>query len=172
MKLKQKELKKTMRGIFAGACLLAIGSAVVFAVGTETEMKAYAAEWQQAENGDWTYAEDDGSYATGWQKIGGVWYYLDPESGVWNSHPALDQTSVCYLLENAVNKKGWFNREISEDEILHYNVDSSSQYKYTVVIQKEDRPDEIGSTLKTFEVDKRTGTAKDVSTKIILNLYE
>ena len=62
--------------------------------------------------------------------------------------------------------------EISEDEILHYNVDSSSQYKYTVVIQKEDRPDEIGSTLKTFEVDKRTGTAKDVSTKIILNLYE
>ena len=117
MKLKQKELKKTMRGIFAGACLLAIGSAVVFAVGTETEMKAYAAEWQQAENGDWTYAEDDGSYATGWQKIGGVWYYLDPESGVWNSHPALDQTSVCYLIENAVNKKGWFNREISEDEI-------------------------------------------------------
>ena len=75
-------------------------------------------------------------------------------------------------VENAVNKKGWFNREISEDEILHYNVDSSSQYKYTVVIQKEDRPDEIGSTLKTFEVDKRTGTAKDVSTKIILNLYE
>ncbi len=105
MKLKQKELKKTMRGILAGACLLAIGSAVVFAVGTETEMKAYAAEWQQAENGDWTYAEDEGSHATGWQKIDGVWYYLEPETGVWNSHPALDQTSVCYLVENAVNRQ-------------------------------------------------------------------
>ena len=82
MKLKQKELKKTMRGIFAGACLLAIGSAVVFAVGTETEMKAYAAEWQQAENGDWTYAEDEGSHATGWQKIDGVWYYLNPDGSM------------------------------------------------------------------------------------------
>ena len=73
-----------MKGILAGAFLLAAGSAAVFAVGTETEMKSYAAEWQQAENGDWTYAEDDGSLASGWQKIDGVWYYLDggrPVSG-------------------------------------------------------------------------------------------
>ena len=89
MKLKQGEIKKTMKGILAGAFLLAAGSAAVFAVGTETEMKAYAAEWQQAENGDWTYAEDDGSLASGWQKIDGVWYYLDGETGVWNSHPSL-----------------------------------------------------------------------------------
>ena len=94
MKLKQREIKKTMRGILAGAFLLAAGSAAVFAVGTETEMKSYAAEWQQAENGDWTYAEDDGSLASGWQKIDGVWYYLDGETGVWNSHPSLDETSV------------------------------------------------------------------------------
>ena len=55
MKLRQGEMKKTMKGILAGAFLLAAGSAAVFAVGTETELKAYAAEWQQAENGDWTY---------------------------------------------------------------------------------------------------------------------
>lgn len=172
MKLRQGEMKKTMKGILAGALLLAVGSAAVFAVGTETEMKAYAAEWQQAENGDWTYAEDDGSLAYGWQKIGGVWYYLDAATGVWNSHPSMDETSVCYLVENAVNRAGWFNREISEDIVLHYRVESSNQYKYMVVVQEENRPDEIGSTLKTFEVDKKTGTAKDVSTKIVLNLYE
>ena len=56
--------------------------------------------------------------------------------------------------------------------MLHYRVDSKNQYKYTVVVQEESRPDEIGSTLKTFEVDRRTGTAKDESTKIVLNLYE
>ena len=49
MKLRQGEMKKTMKGILAGAFLLAVGSAAVFAVGTETELKAYAAEWQQAE---------------------------------------------------------------------------------------------------------------------------
>ena len=68
MKLRQGEIKKTMKGILAGAFLLAAGSAAVFAVGTETELKAYAAEWQQAENGDWTYKEDDGSLESGWQK--------------------------------------------------------------------------------------------------------
>ena len=108
----------------------------------------------------------------GWQKIDGVWYDLDAENGAWNSHPSLDETSVCYLVENAVNRAGWFNREISEDIVLHYRVDSKNQYKYTVVVQEESRPDEIGSTLKTFEVDRRTGTAKDVSTKIVLDLYE
>ena len=91
MKLRQGEIKKTMKGILAGAFLLAAGSAAVFAVGTETELKAYAAEWQQAENGDWTYKEDDGSLESGWQKIGGVWYYLDAENGAWNSHPSLDE---------------------------------------------------------------------------------
>ena len=63
MKLRQGEIKKTMKDILAGAFLLAAGSAAVFAVGTETELKAYAAEWQQAENGDWTYKEDDGRLA-------------------------------------------------------------------------------------------------------------
>ena len=91
---------------------------------------------------------------------------------MWNSHPSLDETSGCYLVENAVNRAGCFNREISEDIVLHYRVDSKNQYRYTVVIQEESRPDEVGTTLKTFEVDKRTGTAKDVSTKIVLNLYE
>ena len=42
MKLRQGKMKKTMKGILAGAFLLAAGSAAVFAVGTETELKAYA----------------------------------------------------------------------------------------------------------------------------------
>ena len=172
MKLRQGELKKKMKGILAGAFLLAAGSAAVLAVGTETEMKAYAAEWQQAENGDWTYAEDDGSLAAGWQKINGVWYYLDPETGVWNEHPALNETSVCYLVENAVNRQGWYDRQITENVTLHYNLQSSNQYKYTVVLQEETQPYVMGTTWNTFEVDRKNGIAKVVSTDLSLNLYE
>ncbi len=172
MKLSQGKLKMTMREIWIGAFTLAVGSAALLAVSVGTGLKAYAAEWQQAENGDWTYVEDDGSLASGWQKINGVWYDLDSETGTWNRHPALDEISVCHLVENAVNRAGWFDREISEDAVLHYRVDSSNSYKYTVVLQKESTPDEIGTTLKTFEVDKKTGKAKDLSTKIVLDLYE
>ena len=172
MKLKLTEIKKNMKQATLTALAVVACGAAAIAVSAKTNVKAYAAEWQQAENGTWTYAEDDGSLASGWQKINGIWYDLDPETGVWNERPALDETSVCYLVENAVNKAGWFNQKIEEDVILHYRVDASTKYKYTVLLQEENRPDEIGSTLKTFEVDKRTGTAKDTSTKIVLNLYE
>ena len=86
MKLRQGKMKKTMKGILAGAFLLAAGSAAVFAVGTETELKAYAAEWQQAENGDWTYKEDDGSLESGWQKIGygtAIRLWMRLPSAIW-----------------------------------------------------------------------------------------
>lgn len=172
MRLRQGKLKMTMKEIRIGAFAFAMGSVAFLAVSVGTGLKTYAAEWQQTENGDWTYVEDDGSLASGWKKINGVWYDLDTETGVWNAHPALDETAVCHLVENAVNRTGWFDREISEDAVLHYRVDSSNSYKYTVVLQKESTPDEIGTTLKNFEVDKKTGKAKDLSTKIVLDLYE
>lgn len=172
MRVRQGKLKMTMKELKNGAAVLAVGSVFFLAVSAGTGLRTYAAEWQQAVNGDWTYVEDDGSLASGWQKINGVWYDLDTETGVWNSRPALDETAVCHLVENAVNRAGWFDRELSEDVVLHYRVDSSNAYKYTVVVQKESAPDEIGTTLKTFEVDKKTGKAKDQSTKIVLELYE
>lgn len=172
MRVRQKTFHMTMKNISARAFAFVAGGALVFAAYAGTGIRAYAAEWQQAENGDWTYLEDDGSLAAGWQKINGTWYDLDEENGVWNTHPSLDEVSVCHLVENAVNRAGWFDRDIAEDAVLHYRVDSSTSYKYTVVLQKESTPDEIGTTLKTFEVDKKTGKAKDLSTKIVLDLYE
>ena len=57
--------------------------------------------------------------------------------------------------------------------MLHYRVTAKIKVPiYRGSFREESRPDEVGTTLKTFEVDKRTGTAKDVSTKIVLNLYE
>ena len=51
MKLRQGEIKKTMKGILAGAFLLAAGSAAVFAVGTETELKQPSGSRQKTETG-------------------------------------------------------------------------------------------------------------------------
>lgn len=38
---------------------------------------ALAGAWQPQDNGQWTYQNDDGSFATGWIEDGGKSYYLD-----------------------------------------------------------------------------------------------
>ena len=55
MKLRQGRNEENHEGHSGRSISVKVGSAALFfAVGTETELKAYAAEWQQAENGDWT----------------------------------------------------------------------------------------------------------------------
>ena len=111
MKLRQGEMKKTMKGILAGAFLLAAGSAAVFAVGTETELKAYAAEWQQAENGDWTYKEDDGSLASGWQKINGTYYYFRGWGGMYRGTFFQLGGETYYADADGKMVTGWLSKE-------------------------------------------------------------
>ncbi len=129
---------------------------------------AWAGEWQQMEEGSWKY-EEAGVYVTGWQQIEGVWYYLNPETELWEPSPDLDQTSVCYLLENAVNKAGWYRNE--ENHIV-YKIDSSDSYQYIVSLMQEKEPHILTNTLNTFSVSKKTGLAKSLHTKEVLNLYE
>lgn len=44
-------------------------------------MPVYANSWRQTENG-WTYQNDDGSYATGWNWIEGKSYYFDADGNL------------------------------------------------------------------------------------------
>lgn len=129
---------------------------------------AFAGEWEQLEDGSWKY-EEDGTYLTGWQQINGVWYYMDPETELWVEKPQLNETSVCYLLENAVNKAGWYQ---DEDDEMYYQVDWSDKYTYTVSLMVSTKPCFATGTMNTFDVSKRTGLAESQSTKLILDLYE
>lgn len=63
--------------IFAAAAAVSIGISTVSAVSVSTSMVSYAGTWV-ADNGQWKYRNDDGSYAKGWFQDGdGRWYYLD-----------------------------------------------------------------------------------------------
>lgn len=129
---------------------------------------AFAGEWEQLEDGSWKY-EEAGTYMTGWQQINGVWYYMDPETELWVEKPQLNEESVCYLLENAVNKAGWYQ---NEEEEMYYQVDWVNQHTYTVSLMVSTKPHFATGTMNTFDVSRRTGLAESQSTKLILDLYE
>lgn len=133
-----------------------------------TALPTWAGEWQQLEDGSWKY-EEDGAYVTGWKQIDGIWYYMDPETELWDAAPALNETSACYLLENAVNKAGWYRNEESH---MVYKVDSSDSYTITVSIMLEKEPDVLTNTLNTFDIRRKEKTAKSQQTKEVLNLYQ
>lgn len=132
--------------------------------GTST---AWAGEWKQEDDG-WRY-EENGETVTGWIRSDGIWYYMDPETGLWDEHPALDDTSACRLLENAVNRAGWY---ASVEEEKAYKVDKTSKGYLTVSIMLQTSPTEVTSTLNTFDINRKEGTAQSKSTKLVLDLYE
>lgn len=134
-------------------------------LGTST---AWAGEWKQLEDGDWKY-EENGADVTGWIQVDGTWYYMEPDTGLWNPRPALTETAACKLLENAVNRAGWYRNEDTEKV---YKVDSTSKNTITVSIMLETQPMVVTGTLNTFEIDLRNATAKSQQTKQVLDLYE
>lgn len=143
-------------------------SAACAAMMTACVMPAFAGQWEQTVDGDWKYGED-GTYFTGWQKVDNVWYYLNPETELWVEKPQLNDESVCRLLENAVNRAGWYH---NEDKEMYYQIDSSDKYQYTVSLMVSTEPYFSTGTLNTFDVSKKTGLAKSESTKWTLDLYE
>jgi len=148
-------------------------------------MPVYAGTWVQSEDAAWYYEEPEG-FVTGWQEInehwyyfnedGSMltgwlndldydrWYYLDPQTGVWNSKPAINKVSACHLLENAVKAAGLYQNEDAE---LLYRVleDTGSEIQVSVGI--ETAPDRF-SPINTYTINKKTGIAK---TTIGNNLY-
>lgn len=131
-------------------------------------LPAWAGEWQQLDDGNWKY-EEDGAYVTGWKQVDGIWYYMDPETELWVARPVINETSACYLLENAVNKAGWYRNEESH---MVYKVDSSNSSTITVSIMLEKQPDVLTNTLNTFDISKKDKTAKSQQTKVVLDLYQ
>lgn len=129
-------------------------------------LTAWAGEWKQIPDEGWKY-EENGTEVTGWVKMNDTWYYIDPETGLWVETPVLNEDSVCYLLENAVNKTGWYAKEVTE---MVYHIDSVSNDTITVSLLLEGQPSRTTGTLNTFEVKLKDRTAKSLSTKIVLDL--
>ncbi|MCD8083198.1 MAG: hypothetical protein LUE86_06785 [Clostridiales bacterium] len=129
---------------------------------------AFAGQWEELEDGSWKY-EEDGSYLTAGSRGVENWYDMDPETGVWDATPAINRDNVCFLVENAVTKAGWYATETSD---MVYNVESSSSSKITVSIMLQTQPFLTTSTLARFDVSLRDKTAKELSTKLVLNLYD
>ena len=129
---------------------------------------AWAGQWEEQETGGRKYQED-GAYLTDWQQIDGVWYYFSSETGLYVEKPSLTSAvAVAHLLENAVNRSGWYKNETYP---IHYNIDNVTGYKMTVSVWEETAPDSVTSTLGVFDVNLRNGQAKEQSTKNILDLY-
>lgn len=141
---------------------------VCMAVAALDAIPAFAGQWEAFADGSWKY-EEEGTYLTGWQQVDGVWYYMDPETENWVARPQLNDESVCYLLENAVNKAGWYQGDKDE---MYYQIDSSDKYGYTVSLMVSTKPYFSTGTMNTFDISRKTGLAKSKSTKLVLDLYE
>lgn len=59
---------------------------------------AWAGEWIQEESGQWVYEENQ-ELLKGWNRIDGIWYCLDTETGVWIEKPSMTSEAACRLLE-------------------------------------------------------------------------
>ncbi len=60
-------------------------------------------------NGDWVYADQDGTLVGGWVRDGGSWYYLDPATKVMKTGWVNDGGSWYYLTGSGAMAIGWVN---------------------------------------------------------------
>ena len=85
--------KQSLLCIFTSVCLSLQGvSYTSFAQG--------AASWKQ-ENGTWKYYDGADNLLKSWVKIGDVWYYLDPITGVMKTGWFMDTNGKWYFLSTA-----------------------------------------------------------------------
>ena len=99
---------------------------------------AWAGEWIQEESGQWVYEENQ-ELLKGWNRIDGIWYCLDTETGVWIEKPSMT----------------------SEAEPLQFKVDYENNQMVQVSVGYEDKPD-VFHRINTYEIDKKKGTADPV----------
>lgn len=129
-------------------------------------MPVYAGTWIQDEESTWYYFNEDGSMLTGWLNDTdyGKWYYLDTQTGVWNSKPAINEVSACHLLENALKAAGLYQNEDAE---LVFLVDEVNDHEIQISVAKETAPDSY-ERINSYTVNKKSGIAK---TTVGDNLY-
>lgn len=91
-----------------------IGTSIVFApqpvlANTNTNSviaTATAQGWKQLENGIWNYVNENGSNATGWQKINGDWYYFNSNGEMQKGWQKVNG-SWYYLKQDGAMITGW-----------------------------------------------------------------
>lgn len=171
---KQKQILKTV-----GAVALIAGLSAA---------PAYAGTWIQPEDQTWMYEEEE-SYATGWRQIDGawyyfdeagimqtgwvraaddgLWYYLDQTTGAWIVRPAMTADVAEKLLENAVEKTGFYKDETNP---LYIYIDKDENGRIFAELRLQTGP-AVFSTMNSYEISKKTGIADAVAGPD-LNLYE
>ena len=76
---------------------------------------SYAKGWRKClwskekVNGSWFLFRDDGYMKTGWQKVNGKWYYLDPKTGAMQTGWIYVNGIWYYLEESGAMKTGWMD---------------------------------------------------------------
>jgi len=80
----------------------------------------------------WFYANADGTAVTGWKKIGGIWYYFHPESGVMVSNGVISIDGKTYLFQKngaLVSSPGWAKSSRIDGSTLWYYIDIDGTVK-------------------------------------------
>lgn len=76
---------------------------------------SYAKGWRKClwskekVNGSWFLFGDDGYMLTGWQKVNGKWYYLDPDTGAMKTGWIFVNGVWYYLDDSGAMKTGWMD---------------------------------------------------------------
>lgn len=76
---------------------------------------SYAKGWRKClwskekVNGSWFLFGDDGYMKTGWQKVGGKWYYLDPDTGAMKTGWIFVNGIWYYLEDSGAMHTGWMD---------------------------------------------------------------
>lgn len=135
-----------LAGITAAALVLSSGT-------------AWAGSWLEEPEG-WAYQED-GNTVSGWNRIDNIWYYMDTGTGLWQEKPSVNEENAPYLVENAMIRAGLYQ---DEKEDIEYRAGYSTKDTVEVLVGWEEKPGEFHS-INTFDVNKKTGTAKSRVTK-------
>lgn len=69
---------------------------------------------------NWFYADENGVLKTGWQKIAGKWYYLDPYM-YYGGPRQLEDNKWYYFNDSGAMQTGWIKREYKYDEHVGYD---------------------------------------------------
>lgn len=178
-RIRVQERMNGMKGLKRKGYRLMAAVWITFAAATTT-FAAQSAGWIFDQENGWQYQMEDGSLAEGWQTINGQWYYfnengfmetgwiydegnknwyfLNEETGVWETRPAIDREGACHLLENALVKADLYQ---NEEEPLQFKVEYETSDMVKVVVGTEKEPGRF-YPINTYEISRKTGIAEAV----------
>jgi hypothetical protein len=66
------------------------------------------ATWQKLEDGTWLLKKSNGEFVKGWAKVNGIWYHMNPETGIMSIGWLIDTDGkVYYLTDAGAMLQGW-----------------------------------------------------------------